>query len=259
MIVAPIPSFTFNLVHLDSGKQLFILDVEEIDAELKQRIDNNFIKICEGISPNDLRYVKDRLITFLDSKRGTTIEMGAIAEFMVHLFLNENGFEPQFLFFNLEENSIKKGFDGYYKLVNDAWIMESKSGTASTKDISHAKKALEGYRDLNDKISGRTTNNPWQNAYSHASHIDVGADSTMRDDIRRFSFQFAKQQYHDIENFNIIPAATIFMDGNWEPSVPERIEREIRKVLPQMKCAKLNIVCVTKKSIEIFWNYLNND
>lgn len=39
------------------------------------------------------------------------MDTGAVAEFFVHLYLNILGLKQECLFLNLEENSIKKGFD----------------------------------------------------------------------------------------------------------------------------------------------------
>jgi hypothetical protein len=49
--------------------------------------------------------------------------MGAVA-FMIHIYMNEVGFKQEFIFWNLEEESIKKkGFDSYYTIItkNGYW------------------------------------------------------------------------------------------------------------------------------------------
>ena len=84
------------------------------------------------------------------------IVKGSIAEFIVHLYLKACGFSQECLFKNLEEGSIKKGFDGYYTYSNEEWIMESKSGSIKTSGITHRAKIKEAYDDLKNKIDGES-------------------------------------------------------------------------------------------------------
>ncbi|MFY2508239.1 hypothetical protein ACN3E9_08105 [Vibrio pectenicida] len=109
--------------------------------------------------------------------------MGAISEFFVHLYLQESGYKQEFLFFNLEEGSIKKGFDGFFSKNSDTFLLESKSGSIKSKKISHKDKLKSAYSDLENYVSGKSEkgkNNPWKNAYNHASHIDVGTEKSIR-------------------------------------------------------------------------------
>lgn len=238
------------------GSDLCVIDIENIDPTLKVALDNKFIKICEGNVSVDLNGVKQRVVHYLTPKKGKTLEMGAIAEFFIHLYLNEAGFEPQFLFFNLEENSIKKGFDGYYFHNTEEWILESKSGLISTPGISHASKVKESYNDLKSKLAGKVKNNPWREAYNHASHIDVGANVGVRTNIKKFTTEFDKKVYHKIDNFNIIPGSTIFLNGTWNATDTAALEIEIEEAISKFTFKQIKIVCVTKKSLELFWEYL---
>lgn len=250
-------SFTVAVKDLGNGNELCIVDIENIDDNLKKCLDERFVKICEGNSTSDLNYVKGRLISFLSTKRGSNIEIGAIAEFFIHLYLNEIGFEPQFLFFNLEENSIKKGFDGYYHLSGEEWILESKSGSISTVGLSHKGKIKESYDDLKDKLSGGGTNNPWREAYNHAGHIDVGTSIGILQKIKAFTVEYDKKLFHKIDDYNIIPGSTIFLEGTWATFDHVNLENEIKTLILTFNFKKIKIVCITKKSIDIFWDYLN--
>src|SRR5690606_4526086 len=176
--------FTVSVKNLSDGNELHIVDIESITSDLKNCIDSKLIKICEGNVSTDLQLVKNRVIKFLTTKKGSTTELGAIAEFFIHLYLNQIGFEPQFLYLNLEEGSIKKGFDGYYSHIEEEWILESKSGSISTSGISHISKVKESYTDLEEKLAGNVKNNPWRNAYNHANLRDVGATDTVLGNIK---------------------------------------------------------------------------
>lgn len=254
-----LPSNTFQVDCRNMGgdNYLHFINIEDITPELETLIDNSIVSICEGNTNTSLPIIKKRLITFLQPKKGTTIEQGAIAEFFAHLYLNEIGFRQECLFLNLEEGSIKKGFDGYYSLGLEEWIYESKSGVSSTIGINHKDKIGEAYRDLKNKISNSQGNDPWRNAYMHASQIDVGTDATIRKNLKQLSEGFVNNVSYDIGNFNIIPGSTIFLEGNWEPIDGDDLGLKITQLLSNYDFKKINVICTNKKSLDLFWTYLN--
>lgn len=249
--------FNTECVDIGSENYLHLIKIEKIDAELKSYIDDKLVLICEGQAGTDLGTVKKRLKYYLESKKGSTLEMGTIAEFFSHLYLTEMGFKQEFLFLNLEEGSIKKGFDGYYSFLGEEWIYESKSGTVSTKNISHKKKLNDAYNDLKGKISGEVKNNPWQNAYNHASQIDVGSASDVRKNIKALSDDFTNNKFYEIKDFNVIPGSTIFLEGGWESASFIDLKEEIDGLIASYEYKKINIVCINKKSIDLFLDYLS--
>ena len=251
-------SSPFKVIRLSltDSNELHIIDIDNIDDQLKRNIDNRFIKICEGNVTADLSLVKSRVINFLTPKKGSTTEMGAIAEFFIHLYLNEIGFEPQFLYLNLEEGSIKKGFDGYYTLGDEEWILESKSGSISTSGITHGKKVKESCTDLQGKLLGASSNNPWRNAYNHANLRDVAAPDSIIANIRTLRDSYDTGTFKGIEDCNIIPGSTIFLEGSWSSSDPMVIQSQINAEISKFRFKKIQVLCVTKKSLNLFWDYL---
>ena len=249
-------SFRLLTKDLGNGNTLHIIDIETIDEALKACLDNLFVKVCEGNRDMDLMTAKKRVASFLHTKKGSTTEMGAVAEFFLHIFLNEQGFVPQFLYTNLEENSIKKGFDGYYLFATEEWILESKSGSIETVGISHGKKIKECYEDIKMKLAGAGPNNPWENAYKHASQLDVGADPNVRKNIDRLSQLYDTGVFQPIDESNLISGATIFLNGTWRKTDVPSIEKEIIEIVNKLKFRKILILCVTKQTIQLFMNYL---
>ncbi|MBT1705290.1 hypothetical protein [Chryseosolibacter indicus] len=249
-------SFNFLSKNLGSGNTLYIIDIETIDEPLKICLDNWFVKVCEGNRGIELSTVKTRVANFLGTKAGSTTEMGAVAEFLLHVFLNEQGYQPQFLYTNLEENSIKKGFDGYYLFASQEWILESKSGSIGTAGISHAKKVKESYDDLKSKLAGEGPNNPWENAYKHASQLDVNANPNVRKNIDALSQRYTKGVFQQIKETNIIPGATIFLNGTWKPTDSAELEKEVLQIIEKLEFKKMVVVCVTKSTLKLFLDYL---
>ena len=105
--------FVFEEYAISDNAVLTIIDIENIDDATKAVLDENFVLICEGNSGSELSTVKTRVKNLFSTKSQEWI-MGATAEFFVHLYIRLTGFKQECLFLNLEENSIKKGFDGYY-------------------------------------------------------------------------------------------------------------------------------------------------
>jgi hypothetical protein len=243
---------------LGGGNFLHCVNIEELDDDLVKFIDERIVSICEGCTLTDVAIIKKRLIQYLTPKKGQNEEMGAIAEFFCHLYLGELGFKQEFLYLNLEEGSIKKGFDGYYSKSGETWIFESKSGSITTAGISHKAKVKEGYSDLKGKISGKVKNNPWQNAYSHASQVDVNCDVSIRNQLKCMADDFVLGKYRNIKNFNIMPGSTIFLGGAWQQIDSDDLEEELKEVIESFQFKKIHIVCVNKASVELFWDYLES-
>jgi hypothetical protein len=249
-------NFNVTLCKLTNDNYLHLLDIEEIDSKFTNFLDQKISEICEGYTDTPLNIIKIRLIKFLKTKRNSGLEIGAIAEFFTHLYLNEIGFKQEFLFFNLEEGSIKKGFDGYYSFINEEWIYESKSGSIETKKISHSGKIKEAYNDLVKTIAGKKKNNPWQNAYSHASQIDVHTNSSIRANLKKLSNEFVLEKYHDIKDFNVIPGSTLFLEEKFQTHDPKNMNNIFQDQILKFNFKKIQIICVNQKSVDIFWDYL---
>jgi len=253
---------THQIININQDVNLNIFELKEITPEIKTFIDSKIVNITNGTRKRPLKIVKNKLKSFLASKKGSNLEMGAIAEFFMHLYISTQGYKQECLFFNLEENSIKKGFDGYYSKDGTEWIMESKSGLSTTKGISHKLKVKEAYDDLDKRLKGikkssKSINNLWENAYNHAKHGDISTKDSIVEKIEKFSDEFELGIFKDIKDFNIIPSATIFLDGTWIDNDIDEITKEIKILVSTLQYQKLEIICFTKKSLNLFLDYLN--
>lgn len=250
----------FNHTTLDISKhiKLTIIDIPDLNGPIKKLLDKNFVLICEGNSGSALSTVKKEISNLFASKNDTW-KMGAIAEFFVHLYVHLIGFKQECLFSNLEENSIKKGFDGYYSNDGIEWIMESKSGLIDNDGVSHASKVSLAIKDLENKVAGKTTNNPWKNAYFHASLYDVGTADSIRQNIKKLSTDFINKKYHAIDEFNTMPCGTVFLSGIWIDISHEEIYKSILEIESKLKGKNVHVICITQKSINMFSQYLQTE
>lgn len=251
--------FKVKKLKLACGNIIYLIDIDVVDNDLKCFFDEKLTKICEGVRNIGLSDVKTKLVDFFDSKKDSDIEMGAIAELVTHFFINSKKFKAEFLFTNLEENSLKKGFDGYYSKSNEEWILESKSGNIDTIGISHKSKIAEAYNGLKNKVEGKDKdNNPWENAYKHANLIDVQAKKTIKDKLNDLSINYIKKSYFEIKHFNIIPCSTIFMEGKWAPIDTKKVKVEVENYLLKKKYKKIIVICINKRAIKNMLDYLKS-
>lgn len=244
--------FTTYSEDSENNIQISVIDIEAITDELKEFIDENIHQICLGEDGN-LSTIKLDLKKRIEGWGDQNKTIGSIAEFFVHLYLRYYGYKQECLFFNLEENSMKKGFDGLYSIKNELWFMESKSGLITTSGITHASKIKEAYNDVKTKITTNVSNNPWLNAYNHAKI--VGTKKNLRDNLKRLSDDFINKQYQNIEDKNIIPCATIFLNGVWSPQNHNEIIQSIKKN-SVLKGKAIHVICITQNSYDMFMQYL---
>ncbi|MCO8061734.1 hypothetical protein [Acinetobacter lwoffii] len=251
---------------LEVGRNLHILKVNAYDDKLIELINKYLVKVCEGEDEDsaDIQRVKKRLFKFISTKHENT-QMGAIAEFFIHLYLNDCNYKQEFLFFNLEETSIKKGFDGLYTKEDEIYVIESKSGKEDTEDISHLGKIKEAYNDLKKYFNGTSdkgNNNPWRNAYNHASHNDIKAKDSLKKQIKTLANLYDEEIYGDIKDYNIVPCSTIFLDSEWKEGYIDDFLDSVDK-LNFLIAKNSDVIILTKLKLSNFMDFLglenNND
>lgn len=244
-------------ISLGNGNFLHVIEIESISDALAKLIDEKIRIVTEGNTDTDISLIKKRLYDFLQRKKNTTIEKGAVAEFMIHIYMNVAGFKQEFIFWNLEERSIKKGFDGYYTMNNEEWILESKSGSASVSGNSHISKFGEAYKDLEKKIKDAEGNNPWRNAYTHACLRPVESADDIIKNVKKLAEDFDSGKYQKLENLNIAPASTLFLEGSWEQIDQNDLTTKIENSIVGKKFKGINILCINNKSLTLLEEYLN--
>jgi len=247
------------------GAVLHIIDVEGLNESLKKLIEKHITSIHSKGVLSDLAMVKSDLVQRLKDPRDVPdkkIYMGLVAEFFAHLYLNYQGFNQESLYINMEDGGgMKKGFDGYYSIGGEDWLMESKS-TIKESSKYHAEKVDEAYKDLNSKVSGKSitkkgrVKNPWLNALMHA-HV-AKSESDVVDRISKANAEFSRGVYHSIAELNIVPTSTIFLNVDWEATDETEIEKVLNNWIEDKDFKKIQILSFTQGSLDIFWEYLTS-
>ncbi|KTS01274.1 hypothetical protein [Pantoea dispersa] len=155
--------------------------ISNFSDELKLALKNHLTRICHGETHSRSGYAmyryKPTVEAFLEryEKKSANTQKGMIGEFLSHIIINEllDNFETASPFFNLEEKSIKKGFDLLLYSTSDhkVWITEVKSGELHKgKDANETSQVLlnTAYSDLKTRLNENEMNH-WANAMNAAS------------------------------------------------------------------------------------------
>jgi Cap4 SAVED domain len=177
-------------VRLIKKDKYAICHINEFSDELKSLIRTQLSSVCYGVSKASMKRkaynYKNTLKEFLtryESKTPDT-KVGMIGELLTHILIIQyfpeyNTVSP---YFNLEERSIKKGFDVvlYSKDKNELWITEVKSGELhKNKNSNETNKVLLGNakRDLKKRLNENEITF-WENAINGAySALDNHKDT----------------------------------------------------------------------------------
>ncbi len=251
--------FRLNKKEMSDSVVFYFLNIENYSEKFIQLMDSEICKIWNGDEDqeSDIALVKLQIKNFINNKSEMQ-KHGIIAEFICHLFLRSIDYKQHFLFQNLEEASLKKGFDGLYKKNEEMWLFESKS--TQNNNTSHEIKIKEAYTDLKAKIEDNSPNtgyNPWRNAYNHANSRSVHYDESILKTLRELSDQYSQNEFAKICDFNIMPSSTIYLGNDWIEINAEILSSRLQETISKYEYNKLNVICVNKKDINQFIKYIN--
>lgn len=191
--------------------QVIVFDVLSDDD--KKYIKDNLVKIAKGNnSTYPLKIIAKKLNTMLD-KQTTDNKHGLTAEFFQAIILKKLGFKQEYAYSNLEENSAKKGFDGLFTDSNHIiWLLESKSSyTESSHHRKHKVTIDRAYNGLTNMLSGNTSNDPWENAVSHAKTVD--SNKSLIQQLVDISVDYTNDKFIKMEDSNIILGSAIIHEN----------------------------------------------
>ncbi|MBD3903030.1 hypothetical protein NAL32_08380 [Chryseobacterium sp. Ch-15] len=241
---------------------LHFLSIDDYSPRLKKHIEESIHFIWNGDNeviedPTDISITKLEILKLLEGKSAEQ-KIGIVSEFICHLYLRANKFKQHFLFRNLEEKGMKKGFDGVYLIDDDYYVYESKSSLETTITSTHNGNVSEAYRDLKGKIEGdNTANDPWRNAYNHSNMRTIDFNQTISQILKNLSKDYVSGTYSQIKDYNIIPSSTIYLGTRYSDIEKTTLKSNLAKLLGKYNFKSINAICINKKSIENFIDYLN--
>lgn len=245
---------SFNYVNIEneeSEANIVIARFDDFDS-LKKTIEDNIVMLAFGDETFDIEHAKKKIYSlFKDKDINHSIVIGGVAEFFAHILLKELGFNRYSIFSNLEEKALKRGFDGFVEKNNDFWIVESKSSaTISETHISKIKEAIE---DMTYKVSPDNSANPWDNALHHMQILRLNVNGDIYQKVKQLDEDKLDCVPHDISEFNIIPASTLFFDSNMSK---QDLKEEIKAYLSGKKYKDILVLAIDNCIKDVFLKYL---
>lgn len=258
--------FNIDTLNITEKLSFHFLSINEYDKKIKEAFNQNLASMVNGIDgDDDILIVKEELKKWFKNKeQDDAKKCGYIAEFICHFYLRHLKYRQFFLFQNLEEaNSMKKGFDGLYRLGNELWLYESKSTLPRSKEQNHNSNISEAFNDLKKKIEGNKLDsggepiNPWHNALTHASQVQIRPDKTLCNHLTKLKKNFIGKKYEKINNYSVIPSSTIFLEDKWHIINSDDLREKLHKLCKRYKYKSMSVICINKKSINNFLEYIN--
>lgn len=231
---------------------LIISDIIDLSNDEKEYIKENMVEISQGVdSYYPLKTVAKKISEFM-KKQSQNTKNGAISEFFLVCILRNQEFEQEYCYRNLEENSIKKGFDGVFTKNGELWLAESKSSyTEESHNNEHRSTILRAYTGISDQLEGKTSNDPWENAVCH-SRLVKSSESLIRK-LSELSIDYTEENFSSIKFHNIILGSTI---------VSERTDlincdcSRLNECLKDHESSKEFVVLINLKNISLFTNFI---
>lgn len=253
-------------------KKYCLFEIEYISDELRNAIREQFAYICHGSvyagSKRKMYSYKSTVKDFLkryEVKEETT-KKGMIGELLVHLLVKYyfDEFEIVSPFFNMEERSIKKGYDVVLteKSKPVIWLIEVKSG-----ELHKGKNSNETMNDLLntakrdlDKRLNEENASLWMEAINGAV-ISYESSKTMKDavvNILQDLGDAASEGLNTSIDKNVITTGVLFAD------MTDRILEKTEKVRQQAieiegKFNKVYVLALQKGSYEKIYNFLKSE
>ena len=218
---------------------------------LEKYIENYMSEIVRGaIFSNELEIAKKEIIDLM-SKKTDLQNIGLVGEFFMHVVLRYIGFTQQSVFNNLEESSLKKGFDGLYSIGNELWISESKSGFS--QGLLHKSKITEALNDLKEKLTGRSNNNPFRNALYHLIAVRKRSKKKFIDEITELSKRFTIRDYPELNEYNVIPVSTLFVNHSQND---QNIINDVLSLIKETNYSGVIVICIDNLIYSDFVTFL---
>ncbi len=247
---------TKQITYLNQQKQNTLATVHYVIFnnfdDLKSTIDDEFVDIVHASKIYDLKSTKKEIGKIIASKTDKQ-KYGLVAEFFAHIVLRNLNFTQECLYKNLEESSMKKGFDGLYEKNSDFWLVESKS--SYTKSF-HPNKISEAVNDLKSKVESIQHNNPWMNAVHHLLVVQNKlANNSLKNRVEALSAEYQRGITHKLSEFNIIPVSTLFI-GNRQNF--DDIINALKTIFEGQTYKELLVICIDNYVFDCFIQYLEN-
>lgn len=212
--------------------------IDSFSDELKEIIKTQLATVCHGQAnaegfPIAYNY-EMTLKTFIDriETKSEEIQKGMIGELLVHILMLKSfpNFQTISPYFNMEEKSIRKGFDAllYDSSIKEIWITEIKSGERhknKCSDMTTTELLSLAYNDLKNRLNNQEVTYWYQAMNSVRIAIDDKKDYKKAvSKILTDEIILVGQKKGNGQDNNVILVSVLFenLDSCFNEAIPKR-------------------------------------
>ena len=249
--------------------------IEYLSDELKLEIRNRLVAVCHGAnqtqSSSKIYSYRATVKDFIkrcktDSDAAEDRKKGMIGELLVHIILEMEGhFTTASPFFNMEEQSFKKGFDIalFEPETNELWITEVKAGKKQ-KNKANASSAIVGLinnakNDLKGRLNTQNTS-LWLNALT-AARVSMSNGCSQKDAVIKLLEQCADDAIDEnvsSNSFNVVLAATLFHPMT-ERMTALKVGQKYSSIIKENLFKKVLVIAIQKGTFEAVYDFLESE
>lgn len=257
-----------NGVSIDRNKFATVCRIDDFSDELKSEIRDRLSAICHGPDAVSKESVfssyKNTIKEFNKRYRSKSenIKKGWIGELLTHILLLKThpDLEPASPFFNMEEGSIKKGFDliVFDNKLNQIWISEVKSGGAGINNADSFNKNLlnTAKNDLKTRLSENETN-LWHNAINGAKiALSSGKVKDRINQILEECYQEATDEEQDGSTKNVILISVTYKSTD-DPITVKEVKKKGEKIIDDELFRDVIVFSIQKKTYQRVAEFLD--
>lgn len=244
--------------------------IEYLSDELKAAIRSTLSKICHGAkkasSGSTIYSYKTTLNEFLAryDKKAEATKKGMVGELLAHILFQtfEKKYSSLNPYFNMEEQSIKKGFDLVFSNSedNDIWFTEVKSGACDAGIDQKLKDLLRSARDdLAEKLSSSRFA-LWQNAINGAQiALEESSLKKALTKILERHNENAVEGESKSEDHNALLVAVAFKGTNAFTKDDDPVLTEHKSISEAGKFKSTCAVAIQKSTLEAIVEFLSSE
>lgn len=237
---------------------------------LKTRIRDRLVKICRGISDFNFPTIRTsykgtvkELYNRIKNKSHET-QLGMVGELLTHTLIDF--YFPEYLaasaMFNLEESSIKKGFDLVLQKKGELWINEVKSGEIH-KDETHTETIIDLIKDARSDLNERLNNGKtqlWDNAIVHARNClsNYSDEKQIVESILNTKYEDVLREPKQGKNTNVFLTGVLFHNTNEKVDFDNVLD-ECKKIKSKQEFKSVFVISIQKSAIDNVIKFLREE
>lgn len=249
-----------------------LFHIEELTEQMKAVLREELADICHGAEPvstgSKIYSYKNTIKEFLKRYNGKTpeIQEGLIGELLTHLLLRHylEEYEVVTPFFNMEERSIKKGYDVILTEKEEAkiWIVEVKAGQIhKNKDSNQTMKELlnTAKNDLKKRLNDGNLS-LWQEAINGAK-LAYKSNRNLKEAVVDLLIQYGEEVADELSvsnNKNVFLSGVLFAELN-DKVIEDTPKNKQSRIEKEGLFGSTYILSLQKHTYELIYDFLRNE